>query len=68
VNIIAIDCEMVQTDVGLELARVSVIDYDFNTLLNEFVLPDNIIIDYNTKYLDCKILIIRWSGITKETL
>ena len=48
-NIVAIDCEMVSTKFGLELARISVVDYDFNVVMDDFVMPDNLILDYNTK-------------------
>lgn len=41
---------MVSTEYGLELARISVVDYDFNIVLDEFVVPDNFILDYNTKF------------------
>jgi RNA exonuclease 1 len=40
------------------LARVSIIDYDFNVLMDEFVMPQREILDYNTK----------WSGITEQIL
>lgn len=49
-NIVAIDCEMVQTELGLELARITIVDYDFNIIMDEFVMPANNILDYNTKY------------------
>ena len=49
-DIIAIDCEMVQTEVGLELERISIVDYDFNMIMDEFVMPMNKILDYNTRF------------------
>lgn len=49
VNIIGIDCEMVSTQNGLELARISIVDYDFNVILDKLVMPKNPILDYNTK-------------------
>ena len=49
---------MVSTDAGLELARITVINYDLEVLIDEFVMPDREILDYNTK----------WSGITEEIL
>lgn len=49
---------MVTTDAGLELARVTVINFDLEVLMDEFVMPDREILDYNTK----------WSGITEDIL
>lgn len=66
INIIAIDCEMVQTELGLELARVTIVDYDFNIIMDEFVMPANPIKDYNTKY--ALMIYYRWSGITEAIL
>jgi len=40
------------------LARISVVDYDFKVLLDEFIMPPRMVLDYNTKY----------SGITAELL
>ncbi|CAK68222.1 unnamed protein product (macronuclear) [Paramecium tetraurelia] len=57
-NIFAIDCEMVQTENRLELARVSIVDYNYRVVLDILVKPQTIILDYNTKY----------SGITEEML
>ena len=57
-GIFAIDCEMVYTSIGMELARVSVIDKDHKSVYDSFVKPSNQVIDYNT----------RFSGITEERL
>ena len=48
----------VTTEKGLELARISLVDFDFNVIYDEFILPENPILDYNTKF----------SGITPEIL
>ncbi|CAD8112194.1 unnamed protein product [Paramecium primaurelia] len=57
-NIFAMDCEMVQTENRLELARVSIVDYNYNVVLDILVKPQTKILDYNTKY----------SGITEDML
>ncbi|XP_041474134.1 small RNA degrading nuclease 5-like isoform X4 [Lytechinus variegatus] len=56
--IIGIDCEMVLTSAGSELARVSVTDEKGKMLYNSLVKPTNPVRDYLTKY----------SGITKKLL
>ncbi len=55
---VAIDCEMVDTSAGHELARLSVVDANCETLADVLVKPANPIIDYLTQ----------WSGITEELL
>ena len=50
-NVIAVDCEMVMTEFGLELARVSMVDNEGEVLLDLLVRPDNLIVDYLTKFL-----------------
>ncbi|KAG2173780.1 hypothetical protein INT43_005200 [Umbelopsis isabellina] len=49
-NVIAIDCEMCLTGRGLELARVSLIDYASNVILDEMVQPSHPVVDYMTQY------------------
>ena len=56
--VVAIDCEMCRTKNGLELTRVTALDYYGKVLLDELVMPDSPIVDYVTKY----------SGITKEMM
>ena len=46
-SVIAMDCEMVMTEFGLELARVSIVDNEGEVLLD---LLDNLIVDYLTKF------------------
>lgn len=55
---VAIDCEMVDTSAGHELARLSVVDANCETLADVLVKPPNPITDYLTE----------WSGITEELL
>ncbi|CAO3600688.1 unnamed protein product [Absidia cylindrospora] len=57
-RLIAVDCEMVLTAGGSALARVSLLDEDGEVLLDEYVLPDEPIVDYLTEY----------SGITKKIM
>lgn len=49
-KIIALDCEMIYTIHGLELARVTVTDWNEQLLLDLLIKPDHSIVDYNTKY------------------
>ncbi|EAY10077.1 exonuclease family protein [Trichomonas vaginalis G3] len=57
-EIIAIDCEMVETKLGSELARLSVTDFEGKPLLDQLFKPTNEILDYRTPF----------SGISEETL
>lgn len=57
-EMVALDCEMVTTKLGLELARMTLLDKFGCTIVDMLVKPDNVILDYNTKY----------SGITAEIL
>ena len=54
----AVDCEMVGTARGLELARVSVVDETLQCVYDALVKSDEPILDYKTQF----------SGITEETL
>jgi DNA polymerase III epsilon subunit-like protein len=49
-NLVGIDCEMVETVCGKELARVSLVDYLGRVLYDSIVLPDDEITDYITQY------------------
>ena len=56
--LLSIDCEMVGTKRGSEVARVSLVDINLNVIYDAYVLPTSKVVDYRTK----------WSGITKEIL
>lgn len=49
-SIFALDCEMVYTRKGIELARVTVVDSNENTVYDSMVKPEADVLDYNTKY------------------
>lgn len=49
-DVFALDCEMCYTVVGLELTRITVVDFDEKTVFDSFVKPQNRVIDYNTKF------------------
>lgn len=57
-SLLALDCEMVLTEKGQALARVSLVTRSLETLYDSFVKPDLPIVDYLTRY----------NGITEETL
>jgi len=37
---------MVQTEQGFELAKITMIDFEFNIIIDEYVKPKNPIINY----------------------
>ncbi|KRH92401.1 3'-5' exonuclease, partial [Pseudoloma neurophilia] len=56
-RIIAIDCEMIKTKFGVELGRVTLVDFFENVLCDHFVKPKGKIIEYKTEF----------SGLTPES-
>ncbi|CAD8208779.1 unnamed protein product [Paramecium pentaurelia] len=58
----AIDCEMVLTENRLELARLPIVDYNYNVVLNILVKPQI------TLSIQRIILFYRYSGITEDML
>ncbi|OWF47383.1 RNA exonuclease 1 homolog [Mizuhopecten yessoensis] len=57
-GVFAMDCEMVYTKFGIELARVTVTDPENDCVYETLVKPDAAVVDYNT----------RFSGLTEEIL
>ena len=53
-RVFAMDCEMVNTTVGSELCRVTMIDHTGNTCYETLVLPEKKIVDYNTRFSGIK--------------
>ena len=49
-ELIAMDCEMCYTTQGMEVVRVSVVDYNRNVLIDELVKPRGEILDFNTRF------------------
>jgi RNA exonuclease 1 len=54
--VVALDCEMIETSLGEECGRLSVIDADGNTLFDEFLKPIGSVVDLRTGF----------SGITND--
>lgn len=57
-DIIAIDCEMIYTKSGPQVARLSVLDKSGNMILDQLFKPTEEVVDYKTKF----------SGLTEEIL
>jgi hypothetical protein len=47
-KVLSVDCEMVETTMGLELAAISVINFDYETVYEAIVKPGNPVINYLT--------------------
>ncbi|WWC60601.1 uncharacterized protein I303_103175 [Kwoniella dejecticola CBS 10117] len=57
-NVVAMDCEMIQTTAGVTLGRVTIVDENGETLLDELVRQTVPVLDVNT----------RFSGVTSDQL
>ncbi|KAL9950803.1 hypothetical protein ACROYT_G043365 [Oculina patagonica] len=57
-KIFSMDCEMCYTTAGLELTRITVVNWNLEQVYDSFVVPERPIMDYNT----------RFSGVTEESL
>jgi len=57
-RVYGLDCEMIYTTHGFELARVSLVKHTGETRYDSYVLPKGRVLDYNTKF----------SGITADSL
>lgn len=49
-GVYAMDCEMVYTMAGMEVARVTVVGIDGRVVYDTYVRPDSEILDYNTRF------------------
>lgn len=49
-SVVAVDCEMLYTSLGMELCRVTCIDYHGKKTLDRVVRPTGRILDYNTRF------------------
>lgn len=48
-DVFALDCEMCYTSNGLDLTRVTVVDFNRKTVYDALVKPDYKVVDYNTQ-------------------
>ncbi|XP_022688945.1 RNA exonuclease 1 homolog [Varroa jacobsoni] len=53
-KVYALDCEMIYTTRGTELARVSMVDMNLRTIYETKVKPRNPVLDYNTRFSGLK--------------
>jgi RNA exonuclease 1 len=64
--IVALDCELVYTTAGMSLARLTVVDDRGDVVLDEFVRPHGVVLDYNTKFSGVKHEDIEGGGKNKK--
>ncbi|KAI8384926.1 ribonuclease H-like domain-containing protein [Radiomyces spectabilis] len=55
-KLVALDCEMAYTTAGMELIRLTALDERLEVLLDELVLPSQMLIDLNTQFSGVKTL------------
>lgn len=65
---VALDCEMVYTTASMELARISITSKTGELLLDEYVAPENAILDLNTRYSGILQANLDSRQITREAL
>ena len=53
-RVYAVDCEMIYTAVGIELARITIVDRRLNVVYETLVKPKNKIVDCNTRFSGLK--------------
>ncbi|PVV00577.1 hypothetical protein BB560_005038 [Smittium megazygosporum] len=49
-SLLALDCEMCSTTLGIELIRLTVIDHTGSVLIDELVKPEGEVLDLNTRF------------------
>ncbi|ORZ10195.1 hypothetical protein BCR42DRAFT_422945 [Absidia repens] len=49
-RLLALDCEMGYTTIGMELIRLTVINANYEMVMDELVLPSHMVIDLNSRY------------------
>lgn len=57
-NILALDCEMVYTTKGMELGRISLVNFEGNVVYDAVVRPSSPVVDYVTEF----------SGLTEQMM
>ncbi|XP_068220058.1 exonuclease GOR-like [Palaemon carinicauda] len=63
-NVYAIDCEMVCTKAGMEIASISIVNTKCELVYEAIVLPDNPVLDYLTEY--SRLTEIAFVGVTMK--
>jgi hypothetical protein len=63
-TVIGLDCEMCLTAQGSEITRVTLVDFQGNTLYDELVKPENPIIDYLTTYPP--LILLNWLQMVRN--